>query len=160
MISKYLIGGLFAILAISAGLFWWQSNASAPLAIPIAPPPEAQIDPADIESLPEADPNAPQFGEAPPTPPRASILSREERRFNRYDLDRNDEISRIEMMASRTKAFKKLDVDGNNLLSFEEWAVSTSDRFAKADSNKDKKLTRGEFKTTKAKSSPKPRCKC
>ncbi len=160
MMSKYLIGGLFAILAISVGLFWWQSNASVPLSIPNSPPPEAQIDPVEIDSLPEADPNAPQFGKAPPNPPRASILSREERRFNRYDLDRNDEISRIEMMASRTKAFKKLDVDGNNLLTFEEWAITTSDKFAKADSDNNKKLTRSEFKTTKAKRSTKPKCKC
>ena len=158
--SKYLIGGLFALLAISAGLFWWQTNASAPLPIPHSPPPEAEIDPIDINTLPEADPNAPSFGKAPPNPPRATKLSREERRFNRYDLDQNNEISRIEMMSSRTKAFKKLDVDGNNLLSFEEWAVRTSERFAKADSDNDKKLTRGEFETTKAKKSTKPRCKC
>lgn len=160
MMSKYLIGGLFAILAISAGLFWWQSNASAPLPIPNSPPPEAEVNPINVETLPEADPNSPQFGKAPPSPPRASKLSREERRFNRYDLDRDNEISRIEMMASRTKAFKKLDVDGNNLLSFEEWAIRTSDRFAKADSDKNKKLTRDEFKTTKAKKSSKPKCKC
>lgn len=156
MTSKYLIGGIMAILALSAGLFLWQSNANAPLAIPN----EALPDPISIETLPEAKSDAPIFGEAPPTPPRASALSREEKRFNRYDLDRNDQISRIELMASRTKAFKKLDVDGNNLLTFEEWAISTSNRFAKADANQDLLLTRAEFKTTKSKPSPKPRCKC
>ncbi len=154
--SKYLIGGILAILAISAGLFWWQSNANAPLIIPNEPPPE----PILLDTLPEADENAPQFGPAPPTPPKASKASKEERRFNRYDLDRNEEITRIEMMASRTKAFKKLDVDGNNLLTFEEWAISTSKRFEKADSDQNLRLTRKEFLTTKSKSSPKPRCKC
>lgn len=156
MMSKYLIGGTIAILALSAGLFLWQSNASPPLAIPDEPPPQ----PDTVIEIPEAAIDAPQVGDAPPTPPRASKLSREERRFNRYDLDRNDQISRIEMMASRTKAFRKLDVDGNNLLTFEEWAISTSDRFAKADQNNNLLLTRQEFLTTKSKSSPKPRCKC
>lgn len=156
MTSKYLIGGIIAILALSAGLFIWQSNANPPLAIPNEPLPE----PALIDRLPQANVDAPQVGDAPPTPPSASKLSREERRFNRYDLDRNDQISRIEMMSSRTKAFKKLDVDGNNLLTFEEWAISTSDRFAKADANADMLLTRNEFKSTKSKSTPKPRCKC
>lgn len=156
MNSKYLTGAIIAILALSMGLFFWQSNANAPLAIPNEPIPE----PVLIDKLPEADANALPVGDAPPTPPRASKLSREERRFNRYDLDRNEQISRIELMSSRTKAFKKLDIDGNNLLTFEEWAISTSNRFAKADSNKNLLLTREEFKSTKSKSSPKPRCKC
>lgn len=154
--SKYLIGGILAILTLSLGLFWWQSIANAPLAIPNEPPPEPEL----IDELPEADQNAPQFGLAPPNPPKATKASREERRFNRYDLDRNEQISRTEMMASRTKAFKKLDIDGNNLLTFEEWAISTSKRFEKADSDNNLKLTRDEFRSTKSKSSPKPKCKC
>lgn len=154
--SKYLIGGIIAILAVSAGWFWWQSNANAPLIIPNEPLPEPEL----IDELPEADQNAPQFGPEPPSPPKAAKASREERRFNRYDLDRNDEISRTEMMASRTKAFRKLDIDGNNLLTFEEWAVSTSNRFEKADNNADLKLTRDEFLSTKSKPSTRPKCKC
>ena len=57
--------------------------------------------------------------------PAAKEASREERRFNRYDRDRNESVSRIEMMSTRTAAFRKLDKDRNNLLSFEEWAAAT-----------------------------------
>ena len=63
-------------------------------------------------------------------------------------------------MSSRTKAFKKLDRDGNNLLTFEEWAVRTSDRFRGADGNRDSKLTRKEFATTRPKRKKKPKCRC
>src|SRR3546814_1772651 len=72
-------------------------------------------------------------GAPPPMPPSAPQQTREERRFARYDRNRDDIITRTEMLSSRTKAFRKLDMDGNNLLSFEEWAVKTSDRFAGAD---------------------------
>src|SRR3546814_12256555 len=68
-------------------------------------------------------------GAPPPMPPSAPQQTREERRFARYDRNRDDIITRTEMLSSRTKAFRKLDMDGNNLLSFEEWAVKTSDRF-------------------------------
>ena len=158
MVSKYIIGAIGAIAALSTGLFIWQTNANAPLVIPNEAPPEIEVS----ETLPEADSNAPQFGPEPPSAPKAAKASKEERRFNRYDLDRNEEISRIEMMASRTKAFKKLDVDGNNLLTFEEWAVRTGDKFSKADKDKNLKLSRSEFRTTRGKSSKKkkPKCKC
>ena len=98
-------------------------------------------------------------GAEPPTPPKAYMASREEKRFNRYDRDRDEVITRLELMSSRTKAFRKLDKDGNNLLSFEEWAVATSDRFEKADRNQNNQLTRFEFRTTRPKRSA-PRCKC
>ena len=102
-------------------------------------------------------------GKAPPgspKPPEAAPKSREEKRFNRYDKDRNQEITRIEMMASRSKDFKKLDKDNNNLLSFEEWAFKTSDKFAVADSDKNGRLTREEFATTAPKRKAKPTCSC
>ncbi len=105
MTSKYLIGSIVTMILIFSGLFWWQTVANPPLAIPEStiPPTEA----VQLKSLPEADKTAPQFGPAPPTPPKASQLSREEKRFNRYDLDKNEILTRIEMMSSRTKAFKK-----------------------------------------------------
>ena len=85
---------------------------------------------------------------------------REERRFNRFDRDRNDKISRVELMSSRTAAFRKLDKDGNNLLTFEEWAVTTGARFASADADKSGDLTRAEFATTAPKRAAKPKCSC
>jgi len=109
--------------------------------------------------LPEADPDALTIGPAPPTPPKAYKASREELRFNRYDRNRDEIITRLEMMSSRTDSFRKLDKDGNNLLTFEEWAVATSDKFAGADRDGNSQLTRTEFRTTRPKRSP-ARCKC
>ena len=111
-----------------------------------------------IEPLPKGAPNA--KGKPPPMPAEASPQTREQKRFARYDRDRDGVITRLEMMGSRTKVFKALDKDGDNLLSFEEWAVATSDRFAGADANKDGKLTPAEFATTAPKRTPKPKCTC
>ncbi len=71
------------------------------------------------DDLPGAgDPKA--VGKAPPLP-QATARTREERRFDHYDRNRDGIIARNEMMASRANDFRKLDKDGNNLLSFEEW---------------------------------------
>lgn len=152
--NKFLAGGMAAILMIAAGLFWWQGRASRETTV--TPRPE-MVAAADLEP-PVGDDNA--FGAPPPMPPSATPQSREQRRFDRYDRNRDGIISRAEMLASRTKAFKALDKDGNNLLSFEEWAVATSDRFAKADGDSDGKLSRAEFATTAPKPKVKQRCGC
>src|SRR3546814_7878099 len=78
-------------------------------------------------------------------PPEASGLTREQRRFFRYDRNRDLSISRNEMLSTRSEGFRKLDVDGNNLLTFEEWAVTTVNRFDEADKDSDGKLTQREF---------------
>ena len=153
--GRMLAGGMAALLLMAGGLFWWSSRASqAPLPqLTAAPPPSPTI-----EALPRGDPDA--RGKPPPMPAEASPQTREQKRFARYDRDRDGVITRLEMMGSRTKAFKALDKDGDNLLSFEEWAVATSDRFASADANKDGKLTPAEFATTAPKRTPKPKCTC
>jgi hypothetical protein len=152
---KLLAGAGIALISSSLGYWFWQSWATADPIIP-QPPPE---EPAPLE-LPVAGKDAPAFGAPPPEPPKAAKLSREEVRFNRYDRNRDELVSRIEMMSSRTKDFKKLDLDGNNLLSFEEWAAATGERFAKADSNRDSLLTRKEFLSTRPKRTAKPNCRC
>jgi hypothetical protein len=152
---RFLAGGLGALLLVAGGLWLWQTQASQENAIPAVAPP-----PALADKLPEAGPDAPAFGAAPPVPPEAPKASREEVRFNRYDRNRDELISRLEMMGSRTKAFKSLDKDGNNLLTFEEWAAATGERFAVADANRDKLLTRKEFATTRPKAAAKPGCRC
>jgi hypothetical protein len=153
--QRFLAGGLGALLLAGAGLWLWQTQAYQNGNIP-APPPPAPIS----DKLPEAGPNAPAIGPALPSPPEAPKASREEVRFNRYDRNRDELVSRVEMMGSRTKAFKTLDKDGNNLLSFEEWAAATGERFAGADSNRDKLLTRKEFASTRPKPAAKPGCRC
>ena len=154
--NRIVLGAVGALLFAATGLFWWQGRAAVEEA---APPPDpaalAATAPADDE-LPLADP-----GDAiGPAPPEASELTREEKRFFRYDRNRDRRITRAEMLSSRTAAFRKLDVDGNNLLTFEEWAVATVDKFEGADANRNRELSPAEFATTK----PKPRkassCAC
>ena len=155
--KRYVAGAGSMMLLMIAGLFLWVGASGQEVVLPDAPPPP---EPVEVEGLPKPEDMAPALGPPPPTAPKAHKTSREERRFNRYDRNRDEIITRLEMMSSRTKAFKKLDKDGNNLLTFEEWAVSTSDRFVGADGDGNGQLTRGEFRTTRPKRSPQPRCKC
>ncbi|WP_067731924.1 EF-hand domain-containing protein [Novosphingobium naphthalenivorans] len=150
--NRFLLGGLAALVMAGIGLFWWQGRAEVEKA---APPPDvvASFDP---ENLPSADP-----GEvAGPALPEATQLTREQRRFGRYDRNSDGRISRNEMLSTRTAAFRKLDKDGNNLLSFEEWAVSTVDKFDHADINRDDQLTPEEFARTAPPLKPKAKCSC
>ena len=153
--QRMLIGGIAALCMAGGGLLVWQSLAKQPSLIPAPPPPELMSD-----TLAVAATDAPAFGPAPPTPPEAPKASREEMRFNRYDRNRDEIVSRLEMMGSRTKAFKALDRDGNNLLTFEEWAAATGQRFTSADGNKDQLLTRKEFAQTRPKTPAQPGCRC
>ena len=84
-------------------------------------------------------------------------LSDEQKRFNRYDRNRDGKISRNEMLSTRVKAFQKLDTNHDNLLSFEEWAVKTADRFRDMDANGDGILTRAEFDAWQAAHPKKPK---
>lgn len=88
------------------------------------------------------------------------MASREEVRFNRYDRNRDELVTRSEMIGCRTKAFKAFDLDGNNLLTFADWSAATGQRFAAADSKKDALLTRREFAQTRPKLAAKPGDRC
>ena len=149
--NRIALGAFAAMLLLGIGLFWLQGRAEVERG---APPPVAPS--ATPEGLPSADIS----GLAGPAPPEASELSREQRRFFRYDRDRDRRISRNEMLSTRTDAFRDLDVDGNNLLTFEEWAVATAQRFDQADADKDGDLTEKEFATTAPKPAATPRCNC
>jgi hypothetical protein len=155
MMGRFLAGSLSALLLAAAGIFWWQGHAPQGQAVVAAQPAPAA---ASDDSLPVGDPNA--MDAAPPLPPSASPRTREERRFDHYDRDRDNIITRNEMMASRVRDFRKLDTDGNNLLSFEEWAAHTAVRFDTADADHDGKLTRVEFATTAPKRSNRSVAKC
>ena len=95
-----------------------------------------------------------------PEPPEATELTREQRRFFRYDRNRDLKITRNEMLSTRSDGFRSLDKDGNNLLTFEEWAVTTAERFEGADADGNSELTPAEFATTAPKREPKPACAC
>ncbi|WOE74076.1 hypothetical protein [Alterisphingorhabdus coralli] len=153
--GKYLIGGVATLMLMLAGFLYMLGNAQEEVAVQAEPPPQ-DIAPPDSE-LPEADVS----DLVGPEPPEATELTREQRRFARYDRDSNLRITRNEMLSSRSKAFRKLDIDGNNLLTFEEWAVATVNRFEDADADGDAELTPEEFATTRPKrKSKKERCRC
>jgi hypothetical protein len=104
--------------------FWWQGRANLEHAAPLPLAAEPQAD--NTIALPEADPHG--RGAALPNAVKKEV-SKEDRRFNRYDRNRDGTINRNEMLSTRVKAFQKLDLNHDNLLSFEEWAVKTSNRF-------------------------------
>lgn len=153
--NRLVLGAVLALALLGIGLFWLQGRAEVEQG---APPPLPEPLASDT-SLPVADVSDMEG----PAPPEARELTREQKRFARYDRNSDGVISRNEMLSTRTEGFRKLDKDGNNLLSFEEWAVTTVDRFEKADANHDGILTRAEFATTRPKQSKtknRSRCRC
>ena len=149
--NRIVLGALLALALVGVGLFWLQGRAEVergapPPVVPTAPP----------SGLPSSD----VAGLQGPSLPQVSNLTREQKRFGRYDRNRDGRITRDEMLSTRVDDFRKLDKDGNNLLTFEEWAVATSDRFGGADANHDGWLSQAEFATTAPKRSPKAKCSC
>ncbi len=153
--SRMVLGAVAALLLAGAGLFWWQGKAAVEAAAPPAPPMLTDR-PDDLLEIPDEDGNDLQGADLP----QVDDITREERRFNRIDRNRDNLVSRAEALQPRVAAFRKLDKDGNNLLSFEEWAVVSNNRFRKADADGNGNLTRSEFATTKPKPAKKPACKC
>ncbi len=152
--NRVLLGAFGALMLVATGLFMWQGRAVEAEGLP---PPVAPR-PAVAEPLPSAAPDAASM--QGPALPTAEKPSDEQRRFARYDINRDLIVTRNEMLSTRVAAFRKLDKDGNNLLTFEEWAVATAQKFDGADSDGDARLTPAEFTKTKPKAKPKPRCAC
>ncbi len=150
--NRTVLGAFGALLLAAAGLFWWQGRAVIP---PGKLPALALAGPNDT-----ALPNADGKGLQGPALPEVDEVTKEQRRFDRVDRNRDARVTREEMLAPRVALFRKLDVDGNNLLTFDEWSVKTSNRFKGADANGDGNLNRSEFATTKPKPKLHPDCKC
>ena len=148
--NRFLLGGLAGLLLLSGGFFIWMGYGAVPDPAADAVPPPAAIPEASADAV----------GSPPPEPPEARQATREERRFQRYDRNRDGTVTRIEMMSTRTNAFKRLDSDGNNLLSFEEWAVATGGRFAEADGDRSGGLNAAEFARTAPRRGPVSKCRC
>ena len=142
---RYMVGGAGALLLAVAGMFLFRGSAA----------PEVKTPPPPVEAV------AGEAEELPAEAPRASDRTREQKRFDRLDKDRNDSVTRDEFLAARRKAFAKLDTNGDGKLSFEEAAVRTTTRFATADKDKSGALTRAEFVATAPKRrAAAPRCRC
>lgn len=155
--NRLVLGAVSALLLAGAGMFWWQGQATTDASAPPPPPMPAELaDGGAPDEIPTEDGEG-LFG---PALPQVDEDTREEKRFNRLDRNRDNLISRNEVLQPRVAAFRKLDKDGNNLLSFEEWSVATTNRFRKADSDGNQQLTRKEFATTRPATPKRPACKC
>lgn len=147
---RYFVMAGAALLLLLGGVFLFRSPATSAAKAVVLP-----AAPAAVRDEPET--------ALPPEAPRASARTREEKRFDRYDKDRNDSITREEYLLARRKAFAKLDRNGNGSLDFEEWAVRTTGKFGGADKDRSGALTRVEFATTAPKpraAAAKPKCVC
>jgi hypothetical protein len=140
--GRFLAGVVSALLLVGAGIFIWKSIAQADDPIPPPTRPSLLAAPTPLGDPPSAD------------------RSREEKRFDRYDKDRDDIITRPEYLATRQKAFARLDLNNDGKLDFEEWAARTTAKFAKADADKSATLNRVEFTTTRVIRTPTTRCSC
>lgn len=147
---RYLAGAVSALMLVAAGLMLGKGLAGGDPRIP-AMPAEAPAGIALADSM--------AFGAKAPVP-TASERSREEKRFDRYDRDKNGAVSQAEYLVSRRKAYDRLDANGDGIVSFDEYAAKANAKFAKADADKSAALNRSEFSTTRVvrKSKPKPAC--
>src|SRR3546814_7230850 len=135
MIWRWVAVGLALALGVLAVLFWRDESARASDSVI---PPRPATAPSEGIAAP------------PPAAPEASEQKREERRFNRYDKDRDEALTREESLASRRTSFAKLDVNGDGRLSFEECSIRTTAKFAKSDPDGSKVLMRDAFLETQA----------
>ena len=143
---RYLAGGLGTLVLVGAGLFLWGSRPDTPSPLPAASAATAA---------------SPQSAATDDTPlPEASAKTREQKRFDRYDKDRDGAITREEYLAARRKAYAKLDRDGDGKLSFDEWAIKATTKFANADRDKSGAMNATEFATTAVKRRPAGRANC
>ncbi len=150
---RYLAGAASALVLIVAGFFLVRSMAGQEV-LPPVPETEVSVQPETIELA-----SAIRFAGSS-KPPTATELSKEEKRFNRYDKDKNGAVAKSEYLASRRKAYEKLDVNGDGVLSFDEYATKTAKKFVAADKDRSGVLNRSEFSTTRVvrKGKPKPNC--
>jgi hypothetical protein len=130
---RYLVGGLATLALVAAGMLLFNRSARSVAALPSAAQALAQTS---------------EGGALPDTVPEASDKTREQKRFDRYDKDRDGTVTREEYLAPRRKAYAKLDTNHDGVLSFDEWAVKTETKFAEADKDKSGAMTPAEFVST------------
>ena len=148
MMWRYLAGGAAALAMVGAGALVFGSHTQPEPLLPAAP----QTGAASPAQGTSSDPAI--------VLPEATAKTREEKRFGRYDKDRDGRITRDEYLASRRKAYAKLDTNTDGRLSFDEWAIKTTAKFAAADRDTSGTMTPVEFATTAPKRAARPRCVC
>ncbi|WP_375397902.1 EF-hand domain-containing protein [uncultured Sphingomonas sp.] len=143
---RYVAGVAAAVLLVAAGMVLQASRPTGGPAL------------AALSAIPGNMGNAQDT--LPETVPEASAKTREEKRFGRYDKNRDGSITRAEYLTPRQKAFAKLDRDGNGMLSFDEWAIKAETKFATADADKSGAMSPAEFTTTAVKRNARTKPDC
>jgi len=143
--ARFLAGVVAALLLVTGAFFIWQAQADRGATLPAAPSIAAAA-PMGLADL--------------AGPPAASERTREEKRFARYDKDKNGAVAREEYLLARRKNFTKLDLDGDGKLGFDEYAIKTTSKFNAADKDKNGALAPTEFALTRVVRKSAPKCAC
>src|ERR1043165_3450106 len=119
---RFLAGAAACFLLMTGAFLIWQSRAAQGPSLPGAPPPRAF--------------SASMVSDGSLQAPEASAKSREEKRFSRYDHNKDGKVEADEYLAARHRNFDKLDADHNGALSFQEYAVKGIEKFNAAGGHK------------------------
>jgi len=120
-VLRFLAGAAACFLLMTGAFLIWQSRAASS---------------PDLPSAPAARQASSLFGSTPLEAPEASPKSREEKRFSRYDKNKDGKVEAEEYLAARRRNFDKLDVDHNGGLSFREYAAKGIEKFVAAGGKK------------------------
>jgi hypothetical protein len=143
---RFLAGAAACFLLMTGAFLIWQSHAATAPGLPDAPSPRLFS-----ASMLSAEPAL--------KAPEASPKTREEKRFSRYDHDKDGKVEAAEYLASRHKNFDKLDGDHNGTLSFQEYAVKGIEKFNGAGGQKGW-LSPAEFAKTAPPPAKHKTCSC
>src|SRR5689334_25403576 len=119
---RFLAGAAACFLLMTGAFLIWQSHAAQGPSLPNAPAPRAY--------------SASMVSDGSLQAPEASAKTREEKRFSRYDHNKDGKVEADEYLAARRRNFDKLDIDHNGALSFQEYAVKGIDKFNAAGGKK------------------------
>src|SRR5437764_836454 len=112
---RYLAGVASCFLLMTGAFLLWQSRAER------APAPGVRPTNSAVSSL---------FSGGPPLEaPEASDKARKEKRFSRYDKNKDGKVEADEYLAARRRNFDKLDVDHSGSLAFQEYAAKGIEKF-------------------------------
>lgn len=142
---RYLVGAGGMAAAIGAGVLLFSNRATPSSVLPAMP--AAVTGEVEPQTLPDA-------------APEASPKTREQKRFGRYDKDKDGAITRDEYLQARRKAFAKLDTNGDGRLAFDEWATKAIGKFSSADRDGSGAMNAAEFATTAVKRKAPRRVNC
>jgi len=143
---RFLAGAASCFLLLTGAFLIWQSRADVRPGLPTAPAPRAysasMLTSGQALQAPEATPQ-----------------SREEKRFSRYDKNKDGKVEADEYLAARRRNFEKLDLDHNGQLSFQEYAIKGIQKFQAAGGSKGW-LSPAEFVATAPPPAKRKTCSC